>query len=30
VEDDEFLAKPVDLGRLLAAIRRLGTPASAA
>ena len=30
VEVDEFLAKPVDLARLLAAIRRLGNPASAA
>jgi DNA-binding response OmpR family regulator len=30
VNEDEFLAKPVDLGRLIAAIRRLGSPASAA
>ena len=30
VDDDEFLAKPVDLGRLLAAVRRLASPATAA
>ena len=30
VDDDEYLAKPVELGRLLAAVRRLATPASAA
>jgi two-component system response regulator ChvI len=29
VNEDEFLAKPVDLDRLIAAIRRLGSPASA-
>ena len=30
VGDDEYLAKPVELDRLLAAVRRLASPASAA
>jgi DNA-binding response OmpR family regulator len=30
VREDEYLAKPVDLDRLLAAVRRLARPASAA